>query len=212
MPKKEFIAFTRLDASDVNTFLMDQSVMTFATSAARGSAIATPSEGMVSYLDDTNSVELYNGSAWVNASNTGRGLVAFSDSLVNTTFASSTNTTILEVTFDVFAGRRYSIVGKIAVQPSATTAPNALFVSETTMGTKLLDYRTAAIGANLNEAFQGFHSATAANMGVTSGSSSKTVSLQFRCGSAGGIATNPDGVLGADSFVPQLYVEDIGAA
>jgi hypothetical protein len=68
MPRKEFEAFTRLDASDVNTFLMDQSIMTFATSAARGSAIATPVEGMVTYLEDNNSLELWNGSQWVLAS------------------------------------------------------------------------------------------------------------------------------------------------
>jgi len=68
MPRKEFEAFTRLDASDVNTFLMDQSVMTFATSAARGSAIATPVEGMVTYLEDNNSLQLWNGSQWVLAS------------------------------------------------------------------------------------------------------------------------------------------------
>jgi hypothetical protein len=65
MPRKEFDAFTRLDASDVNTYLMDQSVMTFASSAARGSAIATPVEGMVTYLEDSNDLSLYNGSAWV---------------------------------------------------------------------------------------------------------------------------------------------------
>jgi hypothetical protein len=64
MPRKEFVAFTRLDASDVNTYLMDQSIMTFANSAARGSAIATPVEGMVSYLEDTNSYQFYDGSAW----------------------------------------------------------------------------------------------------------------------------------------------------
>lgn len=65
MPRKEFEAFTRLDASDVNTYLMDQSVMTFAGTAARGSAIATPVEGMVTYLEDSNDLSLYNGSAWV---------------------------------------------------------------------------------------------------------------------------------------------------
>ena len=66
MPRKEFESFTRLDASDVNTYLMDQSVMTFAGTAARGSAIATPVEGMYAHLNDTDSLEYYDGSAWVN--------------------------------------------------------------------------------------------------------------------------------------------------
>jgi hypothetical protein len=65
MPTKVFDAFTRLDASDVNTFLMDQTVRTFASSAARGSAIPTPTEGMTTYLLDTNFIETYSGTAWV---------------------------------------------------------------------------------------------------------------------------------------------------
>jgi hypothetical protein len=64
MPRKEFEAFTRLDASDVNTFLMDQSVMSFAGTAARGSAIATPVEGMVTFLEDSDILSIYDGSAW----------------------------------------------------------------------------------------------------------------------------------------------------
>ena len=64
MPRKDFAAFTRLDASDVNTYLMDQSVQTFAGTAARGSAIATPIEGMYTHLEDTDSLEFWNGSAW----------------------------------------------------------------------------------------------------------------------------------------------------
>jgi hypothetical protein len=40
--------------------------MTFASAAARTTAIASPTEGMTSYLSDTDSVEVYNGSAWKN--------------------------------------------------------------------------------------------------------------------------------------------------
>jgi hypothetical protein len=65
MPRKEFAAFTRLDASDVNTYLMDQSVQTFGGTAARGSAIAEPVAGMVSYLEDSSDYEGYDGSAWI---------------------------------------------------------------------------------------------------------------------------------------------------
>jgi hypothetical protein len=73
MPRKEFESFTRLDASDVNTFLMDQSVMTFGGTAARGSAIPTPIEGMVTYLEDSNSLELYDGSGWTSAAGVSSG-------------------------------------------------------------------------------------------------------------------------------------------
>jgi hypothetical protein len=64
MPRKEFESFTRLDASDVNTFLMDQTVQSFADSTARTSAITTPVEGMVTYLNDIDSLSVYNGTAF----------------------------------------------------------------------------------------------------------------------------------------------------
>jgi hypothetical protein len=73
MPRKEFESFTRLDASDVNTYLMDQSVMTFGGTAARGSAIPTPVEGMVTYLEDSNSLQLYDGSGWTAAGGVSSG-------------------------------------------------------------------------------------------------------------------------------------------
>jgi hypothetical protein len=66
MPRKEFESFTRLDASDVNTYLMDQSVMTFAGTAARGSAITTPVEGMVTYLEDSNTFQYWDSDSWDN--------------------------------------------------------------------------------------------------------------------------------------------------
>lgn len=64
MPRKVFTAGEVLAAGDVNTFLMDQSVMTFANSAARGSAIGTATQGMLTYLIDTNTYEYWDGSAY----------------------------------------------------------------------------------------------------------------------------------------------------
>ena len=54
-----------LTASNVMNYLQDQVVQTYAGTAARGSAIGTAvSEGMVSYLADSNEIEVYDGSAW----------------------------------------------------------------------------------------------------------------------------------------------------
>jgi hypothetical protein len=64
MPRKVFTAGEVLAAADVNTFLMNQSVMTFAGTAARGSAIGTAVEGMLTYLEDTNTFQYWSGSAW----------------------------------------------------------------------------------------------------------------------------------------------------
>jgi hypothetical protein len=65
MPRKEFEGFTSLDAEDVNEFLMDQMVMTFAGTAARGSAIGTATEGMLTYLADSKTFEFFDGSDFV---------------------------------------------------------------------------------------------------------------------------------------------------
>jgi hypothetical protein len=63
--RKVFTVSEVLTAANVNGYLMDQTVMVFASAAARSSAIGTAvSEGMVSYLMDTNSLEAYDGSAW----------------------------------------------------------------------------------------------------------------------------------------------------
>jgi hypothetical protein len=61
-----------LTAAQVNTYLQEQTVMVFADSAARTTALSgVLAEGMVSYLQDTNAVEVYNGSAWVGVSGAG---------------------------------------------------------------------------------------------------------------------------------------------
>lgn len=61
-----------LTAAQVNTYLNEQTVMVFASAAARTSALTSVlAEGMVSYLQDTNAVEVYNGSAWVSIGSSG---------------------------------------------------------------------------------------------------------------------------------------------
>ena len=62
--RKTFTAGEVLQAADVNDFLMDQSVMVFAGTAARGSAIPSPTEGMVTYRSDDDTVEVYDGSSF----------------------------------------------------------------------------------------------------------------------------------------------------
>lgn len=58
-----------LTAAQVNTYLQEQAVMRFANAAARTTALSgVLAEGMVSYLDDTNQLEVYDGSAWTSAS------------------------------------------------------------------------------------------------------------------------------------------------
>jgi hypothetical protein len=61
-----------LTAAQVNTYLNEQTVMVFASSTARTTALSgVLAEGMMSYLQDTNAVEVYNGTSWVNVGNAG---------------------------------------------------------------------------------------------------------------------------------------------
>jgi len=83
--RKVFTSGEILTAADVNSFLMDQSVMVFADSSARSSAIPTPSEGMVTFREDQDVVEVYDGSAF----KTVGGLVAVKDVLKTDTFSAS---------------------------------------------------------------------------------------------------------------------------
>jgi hypothetical protein len=54
-----------LNASEINDNLMNQSVMVFSNSAARTAAITSPLEGMLTYLEDVDRYEHWNGSAWI---------------------------------------------------------------------------------------------------------------------------------------------------
>ena len=65
MPRKTFTAGTLATASDVNTYLMDQSVMVFATAAARNTAIPTPVEGMLTYQSSNDHLTVYTGADWI---------------------------------------------------------------------------------------------------------------------------------------------------
>lgn len=57
--RKVFTAGEVLTASNLNTFVADQVVFVFAGSAARGTGIGTATEGMLSYLEDTNRLEVF---------------------------------------------------------------------------------------------------------------------------------------------------------
>lgn len=62
---KQWVTDDVLSATDLNGYLADQAVMVFASAAARTSGITVPSEGMITYLTDSNTLAFYNGSAWV---------------------------------------------------------------------------------------------------------------------------------------------------
>ena len=104
MPKKTFTAGEVLAAADVNTYLMDQSVMTFADSTARASAIGTATEGMLTYLADTNAYEYWDGTAYEPLVAAGGGAwTAFTPTWTGLTVGNG-----------VYNQAHYSLVGKTA--------------------------------------------------------------------------------------------------
>lgn len=66
---KLFVSGDVLTAAQVNTYLMDQTIMRFATTTARDNAFGgvgepTLAEGMFAYIDADNKLYFYTGSAW----------------------------------------------------------------------------------------------------------------------------------------------------
>jgi hypothetical protein len=117
MPRQVFTAGEILTAANMND-LSDQTVMVFDDSAARGSAIPSPSEGMVTYLKDTDSVEVYDGSAFSSFGGKISQVVTATDTTTRTTTSGtftdadiSVSITPLSATSNLFvtwAGRAYS--------------------------------------------------------------------------------------------------------
>lgn len=62
---KTFVDLDILTAAEVNGFLMTQAVMVFDDAAARTAALPSPLEGMVTYLKDTDELDVWTGAAWV---------------------------------------------------------------------------------------------------------------------------------------------------
>ena len=68
--RKVFTAGEVLQAVDVNGYLMDQSVMYFAGTAERGSAIPSPTAGMLTFIAASSAVQVYDGVEWTEVSGT----------------------------------------------------------------------------------------------------------------------------------------------
>jgi len=53
-----------ITASNVQSYLQDQTVMVFASSAVRATAIPVPTEGMLSWVENDDKYQYYNGVSW----------------------------------------------------------------------------------------------------------------------------------------------------
>ena len=148
--QKVWVAGEVLAAADVNSYLMNQTIMRFADASARTSGIAAVAEGMFSYLDDTNLLTVYNGSAWVGVdtqasqlasfvvdTTTARTLTTAADSGKTIRFTNAGATTVtVDASTDFAVGARVDIIqdGAGVVTITASTATIAGDAVSTTSG------------------------------------------------------------------------------
>lgn len=158
---KLFVNGNTLSASDLNTYLQQQTVMVFADSTARTTALSgVVSAGMISYLTGTNSLETYNGSSWV-ANGVGDVTLTGTQTLTNKTLTSAAiNTSSLK------SPREITTI-------SATAATGTINLDANTQGTL---YYTTNASANFTINVRG-DSGTTLNSVMATGDSLTVVFL-----------------------------------
>jgi hypothetical protein len=126
-----FIEFTTgdiLTAAAANGYLASQTVMVFASAAARTSAIASPQEGMISFLKDTDTMQFYTGAAWSNVDTGASPLTTKGDlytfSTTNARLGVGTNGQVLTADSTAATGLKWaaSAAGGKVLQVVATTS------------------------------------------------------------------------------------------
>lgn len=154
---KNFTSGDVLTASQVNTYLMDQAVMLFASAAARTTALPSPAEGLTSYLTDSNRMEIFDGSVWrtVAQAISQQVLQVVSATTGASTSSSSTSYVDTTLTATITPTSASSKVLVIVAQDCLKAAGNAntgidlrLFRGATALHTSINIAYTAGTGAN----------------------------------------------------------------
>jgi hypothetical protein len=178
--------------------LSDQTVMTFAGTAARGSAIPSPTEGMVTYRSDDNVVEVFDGSDFVGVGG-GKILQVVSTTKTDTfTSSSTTFTTVTGLTASITPSSTSSkilVMAQIASSGASNTVSAHFKV--TRGGTDV--YRGDAAGDRTRAVYGGFQTANSEGMVFAypitfldspSSTSALTYQVETRIGTSGSIAVN----------------------
>ena len=120
------VAGTTITATWANTNVRDQGVSLFATTAARDAAITAPTEGLVSYQTDTNTITTYSGSAWSSIGPVSGALTSWTPVLVQSGGATINNVRSSYIR----VGRMVTCWWEISVTASAgAIAANSITVS-----------------------------------------------------------------------------------
>lgn len=122
MPFKTFTAGTLATASDVNTYLMNQAVSTFSTTGARNSAITSPGEGQLAYINSNDILSYYTGSAWANML-FATTWVAYTPTLTNITLGSGGTSAF----YYQVVGKQVNVRGRITLGSTGALTGVATF-------------------------------------------------------------------------------------
>ncbi len=129
MAYKVFTNGSVLNASEINDNLMNQSVMVFSNSTARAAALTAPVEGMLTWLQDTNKYENYNGTAWVALGSS--AVLQVKSTFKSNTFTMSSNTfaDVTDLSVSITPSSASSkVLAFFSLSGQADAATNGLFV------------------------------------------------------------------------------------
>ena len=174
---KLFVNGNTLSASDLNNYVNQQTVMVFANTGARTTALASVlAEGMVSYVTGTG-LQYYTGTAWVNfdhtfsGSSSGSTLVQAAATASGTlTLPAATDTLVGKATTDTLTNK--TLTSPVENNPYMTSPKELTTVSATAAtGTVNFDiltqgvlYYTTNASANWTFNFRGNGSTTLASL------------------------------------------------
>lgn len=152
-----------VEATDFQNYIQDQVVQVYAGTAARATALGTAvTEGMVSYLSDTNTLQYYSGTAWVDVSSpgditevtAGTGLTGGGTSgavTLNVNYAAVGSAVLASPNITGTATlANGTVTGNFIVSGTATFSANTSFGSVTSTELGYLDGVTSAIQTQLN--------------------------------------------------------------
>lgn len=147
----------------------------------------------------------------VNAFN--RGKVLSVVNLNSTSLTGGVEATICTGSATIVPNRRYTAYANCCYQAGASGSGSViLWLSQSTF-TRAFAYETTSVAANLNGHRNGTVTFSAADVGVTTGSgTSLTFNLKIRTQFNCTLTTNPDALLGANTYPQILFIEDAGPA
>lgn len=199
-----------LTASDVNNYLMEQTVMSFASTGARDVAVTAPEDGMVAYIrsnDANEGLYTYNGTTWRRGPGWNAPWGIVSEVRVTSTVQNFTSTTYADVTSmsvspTLVQNRYYRITFQTLFDnPAAGSSIGQVRIYNNTSATQLQQ-------GNYTLAASAFTVVNLSTLITPTSTATTNIKIQAAVGGAGQ-QFRPY----AGSTLPQIFlIEDIGAS